>query len=562
MYVIGISAYYHDSALALFKDGKLLFACEEEKFSGIKHDSSFPKNTLKYVYEHYNIQPWEIDAVCFYENPELKVDRVWNNFMKNFIDSPIPMIQSLIGVYLNKWKLEKQLKKISTNVHYYNHHDSHIYYSYYTSPFEDAAILSIDGVGESETLCVGYVKDGTLDIVPLATYPHSVGLFYAAMTSFLGFKPNEGEYKVMGLASYGNPKKFQSKMNRLLIHSCVSLKCNMQFFEWDRSHKIMFNENLSDYLGMSNRLPEDEITQDHMDLAAAVQEKYERVFYEILKDISLYTHSDKIALGGGCAYNGTANGKIKSKTKFKSVWIPPAPSDAGSAIGCVLGYYHERCRIPAMDNNPFLGPTYEDVDVVATEYFKRLIGDKPNFKVSNPNQKEMYKNIAKKIREGKVIGWFNGRIEFGARALGHRSILADPTVPDMRDRINKVIKKREGFRPFAPMVDYDCQEEFFETGDYIPYMNQVIKMNEKYIDKLPSVVHVDGTSRIQSVLPSNVVYPLIKEFEKLSGFPILLNTSFNVKDKTMVLTPKDAIETFLDTEMDILVLDGLVIEKV
>lgn len=562
MYVIGISAYYHDSSVALFEDGNLIFACEEEKFSGIKHDSGFPHLALKYIYKKYNIQPEEVEMVCYYEDPEIKISRVWNNFFKNFLDVPFTMLWSILSIYKNVRELKKNLKKISNNIYYSTHHDSHIHYSYHTSPFEDAVILSIDGVGEEETLCVGYAKHGKMDIIPLSKYPHSVGLFYAAMTSFLGFKPNEGEYKVMGLASYGDPEKYRKKVNRLLIHSCASLKCNMQFFEWDRSNKVMFNENLSEFLGLPNRLPEDPLTQDYMDLAASVQEKYEKVLFELLRDVQLFSDTKNLCLAGGCAYNGTANGKIKENTKFEKLWIPVAPSDAGSSIGACLAYLHQRCNYINVPSTPFLGPSYSDVDITNEKWFIDTINSNSDIEVQYKlTENQINKMVSKDIVDGLVVGWFKDEIEFGARALGHRSILADPRHPEMRDRINKVVKKREGFRPFAPMVIFDEQGLYFETEDYIPYMNQVVKVKPEHRYKLPSVVHVDGTSRVQSVTTNNIMYPLLLEFKKLSGYPILLNTSFNVKDKTIVLTPKDAMDTFLNTDMDCLMLDNIYIKK-
>lgn len=556
MYVIGISAYYHDSSVCLFRKGQLIFACEEEKFTGIKHDNRFPVNALKYIFDKYRIKRNEIESVCFYEDPHLKLDRVSTTFFKNFLECPLEVSKSLIKTKINHWKLKRELKKISDKVFFSKHHESHIFYSYYSSPFNDAVILSVDGVGEWETMSVGYVSDGDFKIVPLAGYPHSVGLFYSAMTSFIGFKPNEGEYKLMGLAAYGNPEKYRSKINQLIVHNCASLKTNMVYFSWDRDC-LMFNEELIELMGIENRLPEEPITQDHMDIAASVQEKYEQILFEVLKDIQLFTNSNNLALAGGCAYNGTANGKISDNTNFKRLWIPPAPSDAGSCIGACLNYFHVQKRPTKIHTDAFLGPDYNEVDILRVISKTKGINYKKYQLTHNLNRK-----VSEEILDGKIIGWYQGKIEFGARALGNRSILANPTLPDMKDRINKVIKKREGFRPFAPMVTFEDQKQYFDYGGFVPYMNQVVKVKPKYRDKLPAVTHVDGTARIQSVTPFNPIYRLLKEYENHSGYPILLNTSFNVKDKTMVLTPQDAMDTFLDTEMDILVLGNYLIRKV
>ena len=556
MYVIGISAYYHDSSVCLFRKGQLIFACEEEKFTGIKHDNRFPVNALKYIFDKYRIKRNEIESVCFYEDPQLKYDRVNTTFFKNFLECPLEVSKSLIKTKINHWKLKRELKKISDNIFFSKHHDSHIFYSYYSSPFNDAVILSVDGVGEWETMSVGYVSDGDFKIVPLAGYPHSVGLFYSAMTSFIGFKPNEGEYKLMGLAAYGNPEKYRSKINQLIAHNCASLKTNMVYFSWDRDC-LMFNEELIELMGIENRLPEEPITQDHMDIAASVQEKYEQILFEVLKDIQLFTNSNNLALAGGCGYNGTANGKITDNTNFKRLWIPPAPSDAGSCIGTCLNYFHTQKRPIKIHTDAFLGPEYNEVDIFRVISKTKGINYKKYQLVHNLNRK-----VSEEILDGKIIGWYQGKIEFGARALGNRSILANPTLPDMKDRINRVIKKREGFRPFAPMVTFEDQKQYFDYGGFVPYMNQVVKVKPKYRDKLLAVTHVDGTARIQSVTPFNPIYRLLKEYENHSGYPILLNTSFNVKDKTMVLTPQDAMDTFLNTEMDILVLGNYLIRKV
>jgi len=516
----------------------------------------FPVNALKYIFDKYKIKRNEIESVCFYEDLQLKYDRVNTTFFKNFLECPLEVSKSLIKTKINHWKLKRELKKISDNIFFSKHHDSHIFYSYYSSPFNDAVILSVDGVGEWETMSVGYVSDGDFKIVPLAGYPHSVGLFYSAMTSFIGFKPNEGEYKLMGLAAYGNPEKYRSKINQLIAHNCASLKTNMVYFSWDRDC-LMFNEELIELMGIENRLPEEPITQDHMDIAASVQEKYEQILFEVLKDIQLFTNSNNLALAGGCAYNGTANGKITDNTNFKRLWIPPAPSDAGSCIGTCLNYFHTQKRPIKIHTDAFLGPEYNEVDIFRVISKTKGINYKKYQLVHNLNRK-----VSEEILDGKIIGWYQGKIEFGARALGNRSILANPTLPDMKDRINRVIKKREGFRPFAPMVTFEDQKQYFDYGGFVPYMNQVVKVKPKYRDKLLAVTHVDGTARIQSVTPFNPIYRLLKEYENHSGYPILLNTSFNVKDRTMVLTPQDAMDTFLNTEMDILVLGNYLIRKV
>jgi carbamoyltransferase len=555
MYIIGISAYYHDSSVCLFKNGQLVFACEEEKFTGIKHDSDFPHKALDYVIKTYRIKDEEIESVCFYEDPNIKLKRVLNNIKSKLFTNPIYSVKSYIKVTQNIKNLKKNLLRFSGKVFYSTHHESHQYYSFYTSDFQDSICLSVDGVGEIDTLSMGIANNDNIEYKSMAQYPHSVGLYYSALTSFLGFKPNEGEYKVMGLAPYGDFNVYIDKVRKLITYTNGELICNMDVFCWDKSTTNMYNYNLVKLLEIEPRTPDSQITKTHMDLAAAVQVKYEEILFEILEKISESNQSKNLCLSGGCAYNGTANGKITKKSSFDKLWIPTAPSDAGSCIGACINYMVKNKKLRnRVTKNPFLGPQYN------VDYFTKKLNGIGYFKFIS--EKSLMSNVAKKLHEGKVIGWYRGHIEFGARALGNRSILANPTIPDMKDRINRVIKKREGFRPFAPMVIEDKQNQYFDVDYDIPYMNQIVNVKSEYRDKLPSVTHVDGSARIQTVHKNTHMYSLLLEFEKLSGYPILLNTSFNIKDKTMVLTPKDAIETFKDTEMDYLIMDNYLFYKI
>lgn len=554
MYIIGISAFYHDSSVCLFKDNHLIFACEEEKFTGIKHDSNFPETALKHLYKTYNLNAKNIQAVCYYENPKLKYQRVMDNIKPQWFKNPFYCLKTYLKIKKNMKVIDEKLREISPNVFYSTHHESHLYYAYFSSSYDEAVALSVDGVGEIDTLSMGVCSNQGIKYKTLAKYPHSLGLYYSAMTSYLGFKPNEGEYKMMGLAPYGNYKTYIKEARQLINFKNNTLTCNMDVFCWDRNNKSMFNEKLAELLPVQQRLPDEPITQEHKDLAASIQKVYEEIFFDICKSLKSISKNTNLCLGGGCAYNGTANGKVINKTQFKHLWIPPAPSDAGSCIGAVVHYLATEKNIKRkIGKSPFLGPIY---DINAIKY---AIGKTPFKSITDSNKLRTY--IANKINEGKVIGWFQGHIEFGSRALGNRSILANPTFPDMKDKINRVIKKREGFRPFAPMVVKEKQHEYFEMTDDVPYMNQVVKVKDEYIGKLPAVTHVDGSARVQTVYKNTHIHDLLTEFEKLSGYPILLNTSFNVKDKTMVLTPKDAIDTFFDTEMDILVMANYIIEK-
>ena len=563
-YILGISCGYHDSAACLLKDGTIIGACEEERFTGIKHDASFPHKTLEWLFERFNITKEDIDVITFYETPDLKLDRIEKSTKRG----------GLVN-YFNRRKIidrnNKNYNNLISDLNLYKgkntvidfslHHDSHLAYSYYTSPFESSAVISVDGVGEWETTSLGYYVDNKKISYESIKFPHSLGMFYSVFTAFLGFKPNEGEYKVMGLAPYGNSSKYINKFDDIVLKNGDGFELNMKYFTFDWSDTHMFNKNLGIYLGLENRLPEDTLTQDHKDLAAAVQEIYEKYFFKLLDKLYELTKNENLCLGGGCAYNGTANGKIKEKTKFKNIWIPPAPSDSGSAIGCALKYFYEKTDISTkrIDNtNAFLGPDYSKTDIESKlkEYSDYVYYEWAPIDFIIPKTAEL-------IKEGNIIGWFQGRMEFGARALGNRSILANPRDPQMKSRLNMVIKKREGFRPFAPICIEEDLQEYFEYDSNIPYMNQVVKVKEEYRNELPAITHVDGSARVQTLglFRTRFIYNLLKELKRINKYPIVVNTSFNLKDQTMVLTPEDAIKTFLNCEMDVLILGNFIVKK-
>lgn len=555
-YILGISCNYHDSSASLFRDNKLVFACEEEKFTGIKHDDSFPKNTIQYILKNFSITYDDINAVCFYEDPSLKKERVIENIKSNFLKNPIYSIETFLKIKRNIRELKNEFKKFKGEIFFSKHHDSHLYYSAFSSPFNKSLVVSIDGVGEKETSTFGVYENGELKTHTISEYPHSLGLFYSAMTSFLGFKPNEGEYKVMGMSAYGNPKKYIEPLREVIWFDNGIIRCNMDYFTWDRSGKIMFSYKLSEKIGLLPRSTDSKITIEYENLSASVQMRYEEVFFELLKHYSsLYPEHTNLCLGGGCAYNGLANGKIYDQTNFKHLWIPPSPSDAGSSVGACVNYIvNIKKEKPLIPTTPFIGPSYRVSK--SNQKNSKYYGSHGGFYIEDDS---LYPLVAKQLKMGKVVGWYRDEIEFGARALGNRSILADPTNPTMKDRINRMVKRREGFRPFAPMVTKERQSEFFEIKDDVPYMNQVVKVKKEYRDKLVSVTHVDGTARVQTVYKDNSIFNLLREFEKITSYPILLNTSFNIKDKTMVLTPQDAIDTFKETDIDILVLQNTII---
>lgn len=563
-YILGLSCGFHDSAVALLRNGEVIAAVEEERFTGIKHDASFPKNSISWIFKKYNISSDNLNAICFYEQPLSKIDRIKKSTKRGGLLNTLKrhkIISRNVSQY-NSFKTEiNNIKGKHTEVIYINHHDSHAAYSYYTSPFDEANILCVDGVGEWDTTTTYYGKENKLVKLSEIHFPHSLGMLYSTFTAFLGFKPNEGEYKVMGLAPYGDYKKYLSKFSQLITPTIDGgFELNMKYFTFDWSDTSMFNAELSKLFNLPNRLPNEELTQDYKDLAATLQHEYEYYFFRLLDKLYSSKPSQNLCLGGGSAYNGTANGKVIINTNYENLWIPPAPSDAGSAIGCAL-YYHyiknsESKRI--QNTNPYLGPSYSKDDIKkALDLFSKEI-----YYVEKLDD-ELLPIVARQIVDGNVIGWFEGRLEFGARALGHRSILANPCDPEMKSRVNRVIKKREGFRPFAPIVRWEDQNKFFEYPYEVPYMNQVVKVNPKHQKNLPAITHIDGTARIQSLKRTQQprIYKLLSYIEKLNGYPIILNTSFNLKDQTMVNDPKIAVETFLNCEMDTLVLENLIIKK-
>lgn len=554
MIQLGISAFYHDSAACLVVDGKVIAAAEEERFTGIKHDSSFPINAINWCLKYTRTTLKAVDQVCWYENPEIKKERVVKIFNKHFFKTLL-----LRYNYFKNYKKQdpkKILRKggFTGDILYTDHHISHAAFSYLTSPFKEAAVLTVDGVGEWETTTISRAKGNTIEKLQSIDFPNSLGLVYSTITAYLGFKPNEGEYKIMGLAPYGNPNKFLGKLNSLVTHTSNKFFISQKPFTWEYSDKIMFNKRLCHTLGLLPRLPEEPITQEHKDLAAALQKWYEAEFTRLLKTTKNATKSNNICLGGGCAYNGVAN--ALAYKYFDKVHIPFAPSDAGSAIGACLYHYKGKRK----DNNdPYLGPDFKDVDIVKAvkDFEDKWPGFIRSFRLS---ENLLLKKVAEMLGNQKIVGWFQGRMEFGARALGNRSILAAPQDPKMRQKLNMVIKKREGFRPFAPSVKADEAHKYFDLKEEVPYMNMVVRAITRNI---PSATHIDKSARVQTVTEkqNRRYYLLLEEVKKKTGSPILLNTSFNLKDETITLTPKQALERFVRSEIDFLILNNYIIQK-
>ena len=565
MIQLGLSGFYHDSAACIVIDGKVVAAIEEEKLSGIKHDSSFPFKAIEWCLQYTQVSIDEVNMVCWYEDPNLKFNRVKNTLGKWYGLKH----NRKFNKFLKRWNqnegaLEYLLLGIGYDgpILYTKHHISHLAFSYYTSPFDKATGISIDGVGEWDTMSVVAFNKTKIYERKTLRFPDSLGLVYSTITSYLGFKPNEGEYKVMGLAPYGDNALYENIFSKITEYGDAYdvLKIKQKYFTWEYSNKDMFTNKLIKLIGFPPRFEGEPIEQHHKDLAAALQRWYESKLYFIINRFLMLSTDNNLVLGGGCAYNATANGKIKKTTSVNNLWIPYAPSDAGSAIGSCLYHYHSTLGHPKVkggDNqSPYLGPEFTELDIL------NELGEIEGLSIyPMDNKMELCTTVAKLINDGNVIGWFQGRTEFGARALGNRSILANPHLPDVRDRINKVIKKREMFRPFAPSVTIEDYSKYFISDNPVPYMNQVVMVKSDI--NIPSVTHIDGTARIHTVERKDnpLYYNLLREFEKVSGTPILLNTSLNINGETMVNDPKKAIWTLQNSDMDYLVLGNYLISK-
>lgn len=545
MIKLGISAFFHDSAACITQGNNVLAAAEEERFTGIKHDNSFPINAIKWALHATSKTITDIQEVHWYENPETKKNRVNTIFNKR------PFKTFFLRQRYKKDRKdnspENLLKAMGYigKIIYHDHHYSHAAFSYFTSPYQNSAILTVDGVGEWETTTIS-IGDGK-EIKKLLTidYPNSLGMLYSTITSFLGFRPNEGEYKVMGLAPYGDYNVYLSKLQSVFKNTSNKFYINQKYFTWEYSDRVMFNKRLCQLLELPPRLPEEPLTQDHKNLAAALQKLYELEFLKLVNTAKNITGSENLCIGGGCAYNGVANSLAYKY--FKSIHIPFAPSDAGSAIGACLDNH--------TNPSPYLGISFSDkaVKKVISKYKDRIWA----FKLSD---EKLITKTAELIVSQNIVAWFQGRMEFGARALGNRSILASPTKASMREKLNYVIKKREGFRPFAPSVIEEQANVFFNIKEPVPFMNQVV---EAKVNFLPAATHIDGSCRVQTVTKKQNLkyYNLLKEVGRLTKIPVVLNTSFNLKDQTITISPQQAIERYLDSDIDFLVINNYLIKK-
>ena len=596
-YILGISCFYHDSAVSLIKDGEIISAVQEERFTRKKHDSSFPVRSIKYCLNSQKINLKDINAIVYYEKPLLTLERL----LETYIGTAPRGVRSFIAamqvwlkekIYLKSFirnefkKIQKELipqeKPFIPKLLFSEHHLSHAASAFYPSPFKEAVILCMDAVGEWVTTSAWIGKDEKISPLWEINFPHSLGLLYSAFTYYCGFKVNSGEYKLMGLAPYGEPKYVDLIKNNLIeIKEDGTFRLDMSYFKFHRGFRMTSNK----FHNLFKNLPRDkneEITQFYMDIAASIQEVTEEIVLKLVKTLRKETGLSNICLAGGVALNCVANGKITEERIYDDIWIQPASGDAGTSIGGALyahyEYFKNIRKINPQDSmkGSFLGPNFSNKDII--NYLNSI-----NASFKSLEDDKIFQEVANLINEGKVIGWFNGPMEFGPRALGARSILGDPRNKKMQSIMNLKIKYRESFRPFAPSILEDDLSSQFDTDVKSPYMLLVskvkknlwrdipkIEQEQKGLNKLniqrsliPAVTHVDYSARVQTVskFTNPRFYNLIKKFKEITNCPTLINTSFNVRGEPIVCTPEDAYRCFMSTEMDILILQNQILYK-
>ena len=565
MYTLGISCYYHDSAASLLKDGKVLSAVEEERFSRKKFDDGFPIMAIDWCLKEAGIGPESIDSIAFYDKPILKFERLLDNYIA-VAPRGLYSFLNVIPKWLHKrlWikdDISKHLKGFNGTIVFPEHHLSHAAHTFFTSTFNEAAILTVDGVGEWSTASFGTANDTTIKLTNDIRWPHSVGLFYSAFTYFLGFKVNEGEYKLMGLSAYGKPKYYDLIMENLVdVKNDGSIHLNMKYFSFTYD-KVMTNQNFSDLFGIPRRKEDSKAEQIHFDIAASAQLVLEEILLRMVNHVHKKTGEKNLCLGGGVALNGVANYRILKEGPFENLHIPPSPGDGGSAIGCAqyLYYCHHKNKRKIeqnpqqVQNNVFVGPSYSGDEIKSF-----LDTNKIHYKFLET--KKLLQTTAKLISESNVVGWYQGKMEWGPRALGNRSILADPRYAKMKDILNEKIKHRESFRPFAPCILEEYTHMYFDIDVASPYMLLVAPVKKP--EKIPAVTHVDGTGRLQTVSKeiNPLYYDLINEFYKITDVPVIINTSLNVKGEPIVNTPEQAYNMLTNTDMDYLVMNNYMIQ--
>ena len=590
--ILGISAFYHDSAACILKDGIIIAAAQEERFTRKKHDSSYPQNAVDFVLNYANLKLSEVDQIVFFEKPFLKFERLLDTYVafapKGFLSfakaMPLWIKEKIFQKKLlfNYLKKHDQNYKSDENIFFSDHHLSHAASAFFPSPFEEAVVLTADGVGEWATTTVAIGRNNNLEIKKEIQFPHSLGLLYSAFTYYAGFKVNSGEYKLMGLAPYGNPI-YEEKVKKLIdLKQDGSFRLDQKYFNYATGF-TMTNEKFNNLFGQKPRNPENEkITQFHMDLAASIQKVTEEIMVNLAKSIRKEYGIENLCLAGGVALNCVANGKILKEKIFDNIWIQPAAGDAGGSLGAALALWHlDQGNTRLVNKNDDMKGSYLGTEFSQDEIEKALksVGAKfDTFKYD-----DLIDKTAEFLSNEKAVGWFQGRMEFGPRALGGRSILGDPRSDKMQKNLNLKVKYRESFRPFAPSVLREDLSEWFDISVDSPYMLLVANINSNKkiemtsdqkklfgIDKLnikrseiPAVTHVDYSARIQTVTRNNNYrfYDLILKFKEKTGCPIIVNTSFNVRGEPIVNTPEDAFNCFMGTELDYLVIGNCILEK-
>lgn len=594
--ILGISAFYHNSAAALLIDGEVVAAAQEERFTRLKNDSSFPAHAIAYVLAEAGIEGCEVSYVAFYEKPFIKFERLLDTY-HTFAPRGFRSFLKAIPVWIKdklyiKRNLQRQLATygVQAPVLFPEHHLSHAAAAFYPSPFEKAAILTVDGVGEWTTTAIGQGNGQDIRFLKSLRFPHSLGLLYSAFTYYCGFKVNSDEYKLMGLAPYGNAAEAQPyidliKRNLIDIKADGSFTLNMRYFEYATGLRMTRNRRWEKLFGVPPRQPESEIRSEYIQMAYAIQQVTEEVILRLARTARLLTGCDKLVLAGGVALNCVANGKLRDSHIFDELWIQPAADDAGGALGAAYAVWHiymkkKRSVCAAADSmkGGYLGPSFTDKDI-------RALIRRTQVQAEQLPRTELSSRVAKLISEGAIVGWFQGRMEFGPRALGNRSILADPRNEDMQRKLNMEIKYRESFRPFAPSVlAEDADDYFCLQGASSPYMLQVAQVQPRWLSQewpqdytawpymrklyhhrsqLQAITHVDCSARVQTVTATSnpVYYDLLTHFKALTGCGVLVNTSFNVRGEPIVCTPSDAYRCFMHTGMDYLVIEDWLFSK-
>lgn len=586
MYILGISAFYHDSAACLVKDGEILSAAQEERFTRKKHDHNFPQKAIEFCLADAGIKSDQLDLVAFYDKPFLKFERLLETYL-TFAPVGIKSFIKAMPLWIKEklWMKEMIKDKLgySGKIIFPEHHESHAASAFYPSPYSKAAILTMDGVGEWTTTSYGVGEGNDIQLLADIKFPHSLGLLYSALTYYTGFKVNSGEYKVMGLAPYGEPKYKQLIYDHLIdVKEDGSFRMNMEYFNYCQG-LTMTNEKFNKLFGGSPRIPETNLTQKEMDIARSLQEVTEEVVLKLGNHVYKETGLKNLCLAGGVALNCVANGRLLREGPFENIWIQPAAGDAGGSLGAALiGWYkyHNNPRIADektdSQKGSYLGPKFSENEINAFIQSFSLAAKRFD-------DEQLIENVANLINSEKVIGWFDGKMEFGPRALGSRTIIGDARSPKMQATMNIKIKFREGFRPFAPSVLYEKVSDYFEIEKESPYMlltadvkkeRRILMSNDDQqkwgINKLnvvrsdiPAVTHVDYSARLQTVhKETNPRYhKLISKFEEKTGCAVIINTSFNVRGEPIVCTPKDAYKCFMRTDMDYLVLGNYILSK-